>query len=571
MLIYMTDGEEIKENASKIVTDRLVWNPANKNQAGIARDIADGKAIPEAYGLGEAGIFDEFFYFLDEVGVSGLFDGLDPKLKKRQSKISFHAVTLIYLMRIVSGFSFFWHIKDALLKSQALMHLVGFNGSQIKKGTSQRGNKKKPEQTDAVATNNGDIAIDDDSTDIRGPICVDFIADSIESIPATALEIFFNGVISILASRSLFPKKIHALLDASEIQTTEKCIGCGSVAKQKAPELRLRKGRIRKVVETVFGFKIWVVWEPNSKIPLAVRFTTIEVADIKMAQEVITQAIKNVGVHAKITSLALDRGFMDGKLLWWLNQQGMVFYIPAKKNMAVHADAISLADKGIHQTREKKRIIGHGKNKRTEIDYYEVAGVENLTSAGFYGELGSGSHENSKTFMANPINAVVILNDPFMIKNPNANTMVILTNGPVKKPFIVYDGYDERSEIENGLFREAKQAWFIQRAPRNSEKAYRAHVYLTLATMALTTTFRIWMDVQDKKVRRREDTGIRKFREKIRTENGNKVIVFNDGQYAIFELYELLILIGGKVLKPLGVKKTITKDDILRKYSVLLE
>jgi len=571
MLIYMNDGEKIKENASKNITDRLVWNAANKNQVGIARDIADGKDIPEAYGLGEAGIFDEFFYFLDEVGISGLFGGLDPKLKKRQSNISFHAVTLIYLMRIVSGFSFFWHIKDALLKSQSLMRLVGFNGSEIKKGTSQRGNKKKPEQTDAVATDNGDNSIDDDSTDIRGPICVDFIADSVESIPATALEIFFNGVISILASRSLFPKKIHALLDASEIQTTEKCIGCGSVAKQKAPELRLRKGRIRKVVETVFGFKIWVVWEPNSKIPLAVRFTTIEVADIKMAQEVITQAIKNVGIHAKITSLALDRGFMDGKLLWWLNQQGMIFYIPAKKNMAVHADAISLADKGIHQTREKKRTIGHGKNKRIKTDHYEVAGVEKLTSAGFYGELGSGSHENSKTFMANPINAVVILNDPFMIKNPNANTMVILTNGPVKKPFIVYDGYDERSEIENGLFREAKQAWFIQRAPRNSEKAYRAHVYLTLVTMALTTTFRIWMDAQDKKERRREETGIRKFREKVRTENGNKVIVFNDGQYAIFELYELLILTGSNVLKPLGVTKTITKDDILRKYSVLLE
>ncbi|MDQ6997877.1 MAG: hypothetical protein Q9M17_04110 [Mariprofundus sp.] len=131
MLIYMNDGEEIKAKASKNITDRLVWNTANKNQAGIARDIADGKDIPEAYGLGEAGIFDEFFYFLDEVGISALFGGLDPKLKKRQSNISFHAVMLIYLMRIVSGFSFFWHIEDALLKSQSLMHLVGFNGNHI--------------------------------------------------------------------------------------------------------------------------------------------------------------------------------------------------------------------------------------------------------------------------------------------------------------------------------------------------------------------------------------------------------------------------------------------------------
>jgi len=28
----------------------------------------DGQDIPEVYGLGEAGLFDEFFYFLDHLG-----------------------------------------------------------------------------------------------------------------------------------------------------------------------------------------------------------------------------------------------------------------------------------------------------------------------------------------------------------------------------------------------------------------------------------------------------------------------------------------------------------------------
>jgi len=91
------------------------------------------------------------------------------------------------------------------------------------------------------------------------------------------------------------------------------------VTKEKAPELRRRRGRIKKIMVTVFGFKIWVVWDPNSGLPIAMRFATIETSDITLAKEIIEQAITNLGEHAGIVSIAIDRGFMDGKLLWWLN------------------------------------------------------------------------------------------------------------------------------------------------------------------------------------------------------------------------------------------------------------
>jgi len=45
------------------------------------------------------------------------------------------------------------------------------------------------------------------------------------------------------------------------------------------------------------------------------RFATIEVADINFAKEVIRQAITNLGDHAKITSIAMDQGFIDGTLM----------------------------------------------------------------------------------------------------------------------------------------------------------------------------------------------------------------------------------------------------------------
>jgi hypothetical protein len=561
---------ELIKQASERIAERLTWCTASRDQAGIAKDLAEGKDISEVYGLGEAGLFDEFFSFLEELGFMGLFMGLDPDRTKRTSNVKFPAVILIYLMRIVAGLAFFWHIDPVILHSQPLMRLVGFNGRQTREGTCARGKKTPVPETSGAP----DQAHDDDSqsSTIRGPYCPDSIAVCIQTIVASTLERLFNGMVAILAAHSFFPKMIHAILDSSEIQSTELCEGCGKVSKEKAPSLRRRRKRIRKVFESVFGFKIWVVWDPTSRLPLALRFATIETSDIILAREVVQQAVTNLGDQAKIASLAVDRGFMDGTFLWWLHDtMHITFYIPAKTDMNVYTDALALTDKGVREIRDTSRSVGSGKNKTSVVDHWDVVGIQSLTSAGFYGELGSGSHENRKDFVANPINAVVVLDDPYKRKNPDSDTFVILTNAPVDKPIKVYDSYDARSEIENGLFREAKQAWFIQRPARNNADSFRSHVYLTLIMMALTSAFQTWMDRQDKLAEKGQETGIRKFREKIRQENGNKLIIFDEDRYAIFDAYEVFILCGTNVRKPTGVPAVISKTDILLKYGALLE
>jgi hypothetical protein len=301
------------------------------------------------------------------------------------------------------------------------------------------------------------------------------------------------------------------------------------------------------------------------------RFATINVHDINLAREVIEQAIINLGKYAKITSIAIDRGFMDGKLLHWLNSQDITFYIPAKRNQDVYQDALSLVKTGQYEIRTKSKFTGYGKNRQEFIDTWEVAGIEELTTAGFYSELGSGSHQNRKDFKPDPINAVVVLRDPYTDNNPNCQTLIILTNGPVNEPLRVYDGYDARSEIENSLFRESKQAWFIKRPPQQTSAGFMVHAYLTILIMALTTAYRDWMIKQDKLEQKGKETGARKFRQKIREENSNKLIIFNQDRYAIFFAYEVLILCGIKVLKPTGVPEKITKEDVLLKYGAQLE
>src|SRR5665811_2195094 len=88
-------------DASQNITQRLVWHTALKDQAGIAQNMADGSDIQEIYGLGEAALFDEFFCFLDELGIKDLTMKLKPKIKKRETRINFLTVFLIYVMRIV--------------------------------------------------------------------------------------------------------------------------------------------------------------------------------------------------------------------------------------------------------------------------------------------------------------------------------------------------------------------------------------------------------------------------------------------------------------------------------------
>jgi hypothetical protein len=93
--------------ASQKIAERLTWYTASRDQAGIASDLAEGKEISEVYGLGDAGLFDEYFCFLEELGITKLLMGLDPARNKRSSNIEFPAVMLIYLMRIVAGLRFF--------------------------------------------------------------------------------------------------------------------------------------------------------------------------------------------------------------------------------------------------------------------------------------------------------------------------------------------------------------------------------------------------------------------------------------------------------------------------------
>ncbi len=72
------------------------------------------------------------------------------------------------------------------------------------------------------------------------------------------------------------------------------------------------------------------------------------------------------------------------------------------------------------------------------------------------------------------LNAVVV--EKWRNQSPSSTgPRVYLTNAPVDNPWLIVNRYDDRSWIENGLFRHSKQFWHLTRwFPKKSRPGYAA-------------------------------------------------------------------------------------------------
>ncbi len=83
------------------------------------------------------------------------------------------------------------------------------------------------------------------------------------------------------------------------------------------------------------------------------------------------QAQRNLGVQARVHTVVIDRGYVDGEDLWRLDQQGMLFVVVGKTHMAVTQDA--------------QALVRHGKTAETERPRTQLVGIEALTTYDAYG------------------------------------------------------------------------------------------------------------------------------------------------------------------------------------------
>jgi hypothetical protein len=513
------------------VLERLFWHTAERDDAKVADHLFRLREMDSVFTLDEATLFDFFFQYLREIQVFPLLECITPKDQQREH-IPFIQFILLFLMKIIGSIPKMEPVDELLLTDELLMGICGFNGYQVRNGSCKRGIKLRTTP----------------APEIRGAICVDTLANQIVKISPKTIENFFNRCIQQLAHFNVFPKYIHAACDATDLETTKQFKGCGTVVRERKVKAKgyRKNGELKAVKVTVYGWKVWAIYELNTGIPLAIKIDTIEKPDNLHVLAVLEQAKENIGKRSTIRSLVVDRGFLDGKVLFAIDRQGIEFVIPLKSNMEASVDARQLAleaDGSYHASREVAVVHGYGKTKYTEKIRTELIGVPGLLTCDWFNAQGSKTNTTKKDFEPIPLNAVVV--KTWDNKTPSLDKQVVLvTNGDVQDPFIAFDRYDDRSLIENNLFRDTKQNWCLEHPPKKNKEGVWVQVYVVMAMKALTTAFLMWQQEQVRLHEAGEETTWNMYRRKLKALNRNKLIVFAGLHFGIFFSHEVFILAG---------------------------
>jgi hypothetical protein len=524
----MESQPEMTETSNEpgIVQERLNWKIAWRDDAKVAQGLYAGEEIEEMHELSDAGLLDEFFVFLEELGMMQVFEQMRLPTVKRMLVPTVQFI-LLYLLKVLFGSSSMHELPRVLFSNLGLMELVGFNAQQCENGLTKRGDGQRTTKKK------------------QGPLSPQCLADNISKLGAQEMEHLFNQMVQVLAGRGFFTGKLLVALDGSQLPTPESYEGCGKLKQTRSVKI---KGQKEAATEEyyVYGWKVLVLIEVRTRLPLAMKLVKIQEYEGSWLIPLLEQAQVNLGSVAQIETVVIDRGYLDGADLWQVHQKGLLFVIVGKSNMAVVQDAQGLA-KG-------ERVVshGHGKQATQQRLRTELVPIAALTSYDSYGETEETQHAHRRDYVGQPINAVVVRR--WENRVPKGGGTVYLTNDDVSDPFRIFDTYDWRSVIENGIFKEGKHPWHLLRFPKRTQAAVVVHWFFTLLVMALCTAFRFWQAQAASTPTSATEIlptlssallggeGTARWRQRLREDNRDKIIVFLGQAYGIFHLAEFAVL-----------------------------
>ncbi len=548
--------EKAREGETSVVQERLNWKLAQRDDARVAQGLYTGEEIEEMHELSDAGLLDEFFAFLEEVGMMQVFEEIVLPEVKRMLLPTIQFV-LLYLLKVLVGSESMHELPRVLFSNVGLMELVGFNAQQCEQGLTKRGDAQRTTKKK------------------QGPITAQCLADNMSKLKQEELERILNRMVQVLARCGLLSGPILAALDGSKLPTPESYEGCGKLKQTRKVKV---KGQKEPVTEEyyVYGWKVLVLIDVQTRLPLAMKLVPIQEYEGKWLVPLVEQAQSNLGTHAYLTSIVIDRGYLDGEDLFRVHQMGLIFVIVGKANMAVVQDAQGLAKGERASVRERVVRHGHGKQATQQRVRTEVVGVSALTSYDSYGEASQTQNAHRRDYVGQMINAVVVRK--WENRVPKTGGTVYLTNSPVTDPFVVFDTYDWRSVIENGIFKEGKYPWHLLRFPKRNEAGVVVHCHFTLLVMGLCSAFRLWQAQQALAPTSDQQRhpclssallggeGTARWRKRLQEENRDRIIVFLGSAYGIFHLAEFAVLTHVPIRRlpsPLG-----SPQDVLLRFGI---
>jgi hypothetical protein len=230
------------------VEERLVWKTASRDDKRVAQAIDQGEEIDAMHELSEAGLLDEFFVFLEELGILKILEQLELGGVRRVLMPTIQFV-LLYLLKVLFGGKSMNELPKLLFSHEGLMKLVGFNAVQIKEGMTKRGDKQRKNKPKA------------------GPISAQCLAQNICKLDREQMERLFNAMVQCLARWGFFQGKLMVALDGSKLPTTKKYKGCGKLKETKKVKV---KGQKELGIQEyfVYGWKVLVLIEVQTRLPL---------------------------------------------------------------------------------------------------------------------------------------------------------------------------------------------------------------------------------------------------------------------------------------------------------------
>ena len=496
-----------------------------RNQHEVAKRLLAGE-VAMVGGTGWSFV-EPFLAFLGEVGFFEILRVDGEKFIRQMAEVSL--LLLTYQVKVLLGLSGMNCVGQTLFRDLALLRLIGYTTAQLRDGFCRRG-----------------------KTDKQKPLHKNVLADAVEKLTADELSYILNESMRRLAGKGVLAESQGRFaLDATDLETTARFKDCGAKTVTERKWSRKEKKQV-EIEKTVHGFKLLALYDVHLRIVVAAKVVKIQEHESQFTRELLRQGVSNLGPGV-IRVLLIDRGFLDGLTLWQIkHDDGVDFVVPAKDGMHVKTDARAfLKEKPDGQLVIAAERPGQGP---TQTGHVKLIGIAGLTTYDQYGNEAHQQRANRADFEGNPLNAVVVTEFEQHLYAPD-QAKVFLTSLPVTDALTVLDLYGLRSLIENTLFRELKQGWFIGCFPKKTAEAVRGHVFLTLTIFNLTNAYRT--DSGQQLAQR----GIR--RQRREWTDVHLVIVLAGDYYAIFDVEEIFILLG----RPPEILWRVNPANIYRKYA----
>ncbi|NLJ73353.1 MAG: transposase, partial [Syntrophomonadaceae bacterium] len=546
--------------ARKAAFERIGWDVAERDDRLVAKRIAEHESVDSVHNLDQAGLLDAFLAFLREIGFMGFLEKMAPSRRQRFIVPS-TLILLTYAVKVLLGIEHMYSMPDLLFTDPAMMKVMGFNARWMNEGLCKRSHEKRKEGKEPPK-----------------PFSAQMVANFIADLLVRESANLFNTAIRCLAKFGAFPSEVTLIIDGTDVETTEKCEGAGTVVRTETMEDA--SGQIKSRNIRLFGFKAVVAYEQCTEIPVAVIVTKIQRHESCCTKRLVRQAESNLAPgKVSIKRVLMDRGFIDGATMAWLDDRDILFVVPARRDMQIYkvAHIYAAENRGSVQRRKRTVTKGYGKNRTKEILETEVIGITDLKFWDTYADPESRKKIGRRGYEPRPINAVVVRIWDNKDYGPGGK-VVYLTNQSVSKPLETFDDYDGRSLIENTLFREGKQAWALENIPQKNQRAAVAHIFMTFAMFALTMAYRTWMQQEEEeeeayystfsRIKAADDSdeplGVRRWRRELKKAVMDYVIVFHEDIYGIFHVMEFTVL-AGYIVKELP-EELGTREQIFARY-----